>query len=394
MGLFNRKSRVVAEERSTQITIPPFTAPMSVSGVPVTMEAVVGLPAVLSAMRMIAEDVAKMPLRVYRDGELATDVWQATLLARTPNREASPFDFYTDMVISLLGWGNAYIEKVKSRGKVLEMFVLDPAAMRVKRENGIVTYTYCNAVIPNDNLIHIRGLSYKPGCIVGQSPIEIHREALGSYLAVEQYVGRFYRNNAAPGGVIELPASMTPEQSKEYMEQWKASHQGIGNAHKTAVLGGGATYNPVTISPKDAEFVNTYGLKIADVARIFGIPLSRLGVPGVDEQPSDEGQYLRQTLQSYMVRIEQALARDLDLFPADNLTPRFYVQELLRLSAQDRADYLVKLRQSGIITSNEGRAELGLLPVDDPLADLLQAVPVGATDAIPNNPQVDPNSNP
>ena len=55
-------------------------------------------------------------------------------------------------------------------------------------------------------------------------------------------------------------------------------YTGADNAYRTAVLDFGMKYTPITASNRDAQFIENKAASIEDVARLFNIPLYKLGV--------------------------------------------------------------------------------------------------------------------
>ena len=82
-------------------------------------------------------------------------------------------------------------------------------------------------VIPKDYVLHIAGLSYDG--LIGYSPIDIARNAIGLAIATENYGAEFFSNSANPGGIIEVPGSVTdPDMLRR---AWEALYRGTSKTH-------------------------------------------------------------------------------------------------------------------------------------------------------------------
>ena len=216
-------------------------------GMTVTQAQAIGLPAVIACIRLVAETVAAMPLKVYASGRTeATSSDQWRLLHDQPNADQSNFDFISDVVASIEGFGNAYIHKVRSRGRVVEMRCIPAPNVRVRQDQKTGELIY-DLRLPQGQLtnlsradvLHIRGFSSssKP---VAPSPIEQHRETIATNVALTRFHNSYFTNDARPGVVLKMPNNMTKEQAREMADLWDDQHAGASNAHKPAVLGGGA----------------------------------------------------------------------------------------------------------------------------------------------------------
>ena len=59
-------------------------------------------------------------------------------------------------------------------------------------------------------------------------------------------------------------------------ESWKKGFSG-NNSHKVAVLEEGMKYMPISISPNEAQFLETRKFQIDEIARIFRVPPHMVG---------------------------------------------------------------------------------------------------------------------
>jgi len=360
------------------------------AGVFVRPHLVIGLPAVSQALRMISEDLGKLPLQVFENGASertkAPGTWQWKLLHDFPNAETGPMAFWSDVAKSLLLYGNAFLWKSKTAGKVTELFVLDPTRVGVSREDGQKLFRVGadRELHTSARILHIRGDSTEPGSTLGTSIVTQHTELFGGYLALHRYAQTFFANDATPSGVIEVAHDMKKTQAEEMVAIYESRHRGSSNAHRTAVLTNGATYNAVSSNPAEAQLVELYQHYSKEVARIFGMPASKLSASDFAEAPHDEQSYLEHALGPVIGYVEDALRIDPDLFgPASRLEPKFHIDALLRVAPKDRAEIYTKQRQSGIRTINELRELENLPRLDMPEADIPQMVSVGGSDKVP-----------
>lgn len=347
---------------------------------------IVGLPAVLSAGRLISETIASMGQCVYRHGkdgskEEARDTWQYELLEHSPNELMGAFQVTAHKVWSLLFYGNAFELKAKAGGQVRELWPLDPNAVTIRREGMGLVYdvrTSKGSVrLTRDDLVHTVGLTGSDP-YMGVSIIEFAGGALRKQLHAETYARRFFENDATPGGLLTTTGRLTREQRSELRDSWQSRHMGAGNAGKLAVLDSGATYQPVGVSPRDAQFVETARFNVQEIARIMGLWSGWLGDTEAQMASSleqENSRLLNVSLNPWIKRILAAQKSDRDLFPASDLRPVFDTDEFVRADTKTRHEAYLIARQAGWMSVNDIRGEEGMGPIAG--GDLYQETPVG-----------------
>ena len=330
--------------------------------------------AVYSCVRILAEAVAGLPLHLYRykeDGgkEKAHDVNLYHLVHDEPNKEMSSFIFRETLMTHLLLWGNAYAQIIRNgKGEVVALYPLMPNKMKVDRdENGELYYTYNRStdeaptmegstvyLTPRD-VLHIPGLGFDG--LVGYSPIAMAKNAIGLAIATEEYGAKFFANGAAPSGVLEHPGTI--KDPSRLRENWNSTFGGSTNSGKVAVLEEGMKYTPISISPEQAQFLETRRFQIDEIARIFRVPphmvgdLEKSSFSNIEQQSLE---FVKYTLDPWVVRWEQSLARSL-LSEEDKRKYffKFNLEGLLRGDYASRMSGYATARQNGWMSANDIR---------------------------------------
>jgi HK97 family phage portal protein len=347
-----------------------------------------GLPAVGAAVRLISESIASLPCLVYEgsgpDRRKANDTTQWELLHERPSMDCTPFDLFSDIAACIETRGNAFLQKVRdARGRVVELIVIDPDAVRVYRsadtrektfdiQAGQTQYTG----LTSTDILHVRGMTLRGG-IRGISPIELHRNSIAMSYAVQEYVGRYFQNDASPGLVIKIPGSLSNQQARQILEVFSANHAGLSNSHKPGILAGGADLEQVRVNLSDTTAIEAQRFGVFEVARMFNVPPTLLGAfESTFRATADEAAaFLKFCLGPRLRRIESALRADPDLFGGTDLYPEFKVDALLRSDTAERFNAYVSARQAGWLSANEIR-ELENYPAV-PDGDNVQQTPVG-----------------
>nr|DAF59283.1 MAG TPA: Portal [Siphoviridae sp. ctj6w2] len=342
--------------------------------------------AVYSCVRILAEAVAGLPLHLYRykeDGgkERAIDNNLYHLLHDEPNKEMSSFIFRETLMTHLLLWGNAYAQIIRNgKGEVVALYPLMPNKMQVDRdENGELYYIYTRSsdeaktmegvtvyLTPRD-VLHIPGLGFDG--LVGYSPIAMAKNAIGLAIATEEYGAKFFANGAAPSGVLEHPGTI--KDPSRLRENWNSTFGGSANSGKVAVLEEGMKYTPISISPEQAQFLETRKFQIDEIARIFRVPphmvgdLEKSSFSNIEQQSLE---FVKYTLDPWVIRWEQSLSRA--LLNEDEKRKYFFkfnLEGLLRGDYESRMSGYAVARQNGWMSANDIREleNMDKIPAED-----------------------------
>ena len=269
----------------------------------------------------------------------------------------------------LLLWGNAYAQIIRNgKGEIIALYPLMPNRMTVDRDDkGQLYYQYNTSKddaptmkgsmvnLKPSEVLHIPGLGFDG--LVGYSPIAMAKNAIGMAIACEEYGAKFFANGATPGGILEHPGTVKDPQ--RVRESWTSAFGGSSNANKVAVLEEGMKYTPISISPEQAQFLETRKFQINEIARIFRVPphmvgdLEKSSFSNIEQQSLE---FVKYTLDPWVARWEQAIVRS--LFSTDEKTQyfvKFNVDGLLRGDYQSRMNGYAIGRQNGWMSANDIR---------------------------------------
>lgn len=346
----------------------------STAGKAVTERSAMQMTAVYSCVRILSEAIAGLPLQFYKytesgGKEKAVDHPLYFLLHDEPNPEMTSFVFRETLMTHLLLWGNAYAQIIRNgRGEVIALYPLMADRMSVNRDrDGQLYYEYTVysddaptvkgstvRLAPTD-VLHIPGLGFDG--LVGYSPIAMAKNAIGMAIACEEYGAKFFANGAAPSGVLEHPGTI--KDPSRVRESWQSTFGGSSNANKVAVLEEGMKYTPISISPEQAQFLETRKFQIDEIARIFRVPphmvgdLEKSSFSNIEQQSLE---FVKYTLDPWVARWEQAMVRSL-LSAEDKKRYfiKFNVDGLLRGDYQSRMNGYAIGRQNGWMSANDIR---------------------------------------
>lgn len=361
-----------------------------------------GLPALHRAARLRAETLGTLELCCYSgDGPDRVErdqVWQSQLFHGPANEYQTRFGFWETVGESLAWRGNSYIWKNIDplSNRIIDWWALHPDQVLCHgpgRYTVTVTQITVDPVgrgpakyeVDESTILHIRGYG-QGGQYEAPSPIEVFKEAMAPPVLRQRHEAKMWARGTALQLAVTFPPGVRKDEVDEWKETWKRTYEGTEGS-TTAVIGGGATLQPIGMTATDAAFVEMSRLTVEDASRIMAVPANLLGVQlerAVPNLEQDLATWLRFGLGPELSRIEAALEADEQLFGGAHTYPRFETDEFIRGDVQTEANILVSLVQAGILTPNEARRVRGLDDLPGPIGDIPQITPVGgAPNAVP-----------
>jgi HK97 family phage portal protein len=325
------------------------TQNLSTAGVSVTASSATQLLAVHGCVALISDTIATLPLNVYRDDAVGMAQEVDSGLPRwlkQPNPTATFIDFVSQTTVSLLLDGNAYwIYSLDGNAMPAEIRVLDPTSVTVRAATRSVDSGpeyLVHGEVYRGNLVHLKGI-IRPGALKGVSPLEDARQSIGLGLAAQDYAARFYSNGASLSGVIETASDLTLDQARDTVRKFAQDHSGLKNAHRPGLLDNGATWKPISVTPEQAQFLESRQYQTAEISSMmflldpawFGmVPKGGGGL--TYQNRAQLGEHLAQfTLARWLIRIEKAVS---DLLPQPQYA-KFNVDALKRGDLAARGAY-------------------------------------------------------
>jgi hypothetical protein len=97
-------------------------------------------------------------------------------------------------------------------------------------------------------------------------------------LAASQHKLRFFEKGATPNLVVQLDPSVNRNAFEDWVEAFRAGHEGLANAYKTLFLGGGAKATVVGANLRQLDFKATQGAGETRIAAAAGVPPVLVGL--------------------------------------------------------------------------------------------------------------------
>ena len=355
------------------------------TGVTVTWQRALEVSTVLSCCKVIAEGVAQVPFKVFRDDgskvrDVATDHPLHWLIYRRPNKWQTSFEFRETIAFHVILTGNAYVfvGRVGRDREIRELVPLDPSLVKVeKTSDGRLRYTYSpingpQTVFDQASIWHLKGPSWNAW--MGMEPVKLAREAIGLAIAAESAHTELHKSGARVSGTYSIEGTLSKERYEflnTYLDKYAMGGERAG---KSMLLDQGAKWLQQQMSGVDAQHIETRGHQIEEICRAFRVMPIMVGHNDkASTYASAEQMFIAHvvhTLSPWYDRIEQSA--DANLLTDDEIKKGYYVKflpnGLMRGAAKDRAEFYTRMVGSvnatpGIMTVDEIRALEELPPI-------------------------------
>ncbi len=295
------RARVSAAEESKASAAGPLTAFTHV-GRPVwtprdyaslASEGFARNPVAYRCVRMVAEAAASVPMQVFDGGERARPEHPLVRVIERPNPEQSGVEMFEALYGSLQTAGNGYLEAVGD-GAVEELYALRPDRMKVVpgADGWPAAYDYSSAgrsvrltraADGFSPVLHLK-LFNPTDDWYGFSPMEAAAFAIDVHNASGAWNKALLDNAARPSGAVIYGAAngerLTETQFAVLKAELASSYGGTANAGRPMVLEGGLTWQPLSLTPNEMDFIAGKHAAAREIALAFGVPPQLLGIPG------------------------------------------------------------------------------------------------------------------
>ena len=343
----------------------------------VTADSALRSSAVFACVKVISEDVASLPMILYRrlaagrGRDRADDLPLSRTLRLEPNRLQSSMEWREMCEGHLLLRGNAINVIVPdARGFVGELIPLNPDRVDITvLPNRVRVYTYRPADGSREvnyldsEIFHVPGMSFDG--VKGLSPITYARETIAASLAAQRSQTALYDQGLKAPGVLQHAGKLSDDAYKRVRETFAEANLGVANFHKPILLEEGMTWQTLGMTSEDAQFIETYKHTLEDIARYFRMKPHKIGIldhATFSNIEQENISYVIDTLRPWLVRWE--MRASIDLIYDDRLFVEFLVDALLRGDIQSRYTAFQIARQNGTLSANEWRERENQNPID------------------------------
>lgn len=340
------------------------------SGMPVDEEIALTYMAVYSCVSLIASDVAKLPVGVFKrlangDKKKLYNHPLTKVLTVMSNLQTNAFNWKESAQSHVDLWGNHYSQIVRNAaGEVVELVQIpDPDNVVIRLgQDGTITYIWQTGSETNIStqydMFHLPG--YSNNGIIGLSPIQQARETIGLGLAVDEFGAKYFGQGTNLGGVLELSQALG-ENEADFAKAFNAQYSNLKQSHRVMITRPGQKFTKFGIPAEEAQFLETKKSQKQEVCGIYKVPPHKIGIFDSNANRSnleqENSSYVDSCLFPRINRFEKHIAAQLltETERNNGLFVEFNLDGLLRGSAKDRAEIYAKRWGIGSINSNEIR---------------------------------------
>lgn len=365
------------------------------SGVSVSADSALRVPAVAAAVRTISEAVASLRVSVVAIGDDGVETEDRShpaqaILSSEANDWTSSFELIRTLMVDALtrdAGGLAWVNWLD--GKPTEIIRYRPGIIGVEYDKdgtGEPFYRINGRPTPRQQIIHLRSTFEK-------SPVTLCREAIGVAIVMEKHAARLFGKSARPGGLIETDKNVGEKGVLKMLAGFRASMDGPDNSGKTGILWDGAKWKQMTFSSVDSQFQQLRIFQLQEIGRAFNIPAILLGeLSRATWSNSAEMQrlFLMLCLEPWLMAMEGALRRA--LFQREDrarFAVRFERDDFSKVDLAILATAINSLVASRVLNPNEARDWLGM-PKGPPELDQFANPNTGASQPANDNTEKKP----
>jgi HK97 family phage portal protein len=329
------------------------------------------------ALDITAKSVSGTPFAVIREGSTKpVKVPALDQMFRYPNEDQTFREVLYITAMHLKATGTAFWLKwnpTLTGERPLQLFPLNPKRMKIvpdKRTGDIRGYLYHadGIEIPYEaeDIIYFRN-PHPDNDYWGLGEIEAGEDLFNQHINHNTWKRKFYKNGAAPSGILILEDVTTDEEAFEKAKaKFQQQYGGVENSGKTAWLTGKWKYEQLGLSAAEMQNIENEQWNVEQIFLQHGVPLSVAGLRDAANYATadiDNQRFKEYTILPLVIMLEDTINTDLVAGWGQNLKLKFNVTGLIN-AGKVILDWQAAFDR-GIISINEFRDKLGLEPDEE-----------------------------
>lgn len=347
------------------------------AGERVTDDTAMRLSAVWRCVSIISGDMKTLPWGVYekQDGKRIrrSDHPVDYLISTEPNPEMDAATFIETMQAHRELRGAAYAEIERNYlGDPIALWIMDPDNVTPDRTAGGALYyrfrskAGIDRQLKPENVLHIKGLSYDG--ITCYSVLSYAKETIGGGLAQQKTSNTIFKNGLKPSAVFSHPGQLSDIAEKNLRSSIASLYAGSANTGRPILLQENMKVEKWSITPEEAQFLDSRKFTIEEIARWFGIKAYKLGLMDRETHSNifqNAKEHIEECIMPRCVTWEKEVKRKL-FRPEERgtLYTKFDFNAMLRGAPAERAEFYTKMRDLGALDIDEirGKEDMDELP--------------------------------
>lgn len=356
------------EERA--ITSVPWDHGGPTAPAQVDVQRALQLAPVYAAGRLLASSVASLPLQTYRrSGSARIKLEWVPDLFWKPSVQGTLYDWLFRAMTSMIYRGNTVgLITARDENQFPTMIEwLNPDEVHVQDDQMFgpgsfvnPTWRWQGRVVPAEDLVHIPWFTL-PGRVWGLSPLAAFAATVTTGLSAQQFSADWFAAGGVPPATFKNSEKTVPQDEANVIKSRLTS---AIKSRQPIVYGRDWDFEPISVSPNEAKFIETMRLSATQIANVYGIPPEMIGGESgasmtYANTESQAIQFLQFTLLPWLTKLESALNV---LLPPSQYV-RFNADALIRADSSTRWANYKTARETGLMSRDEIRALEDMAPL-------------------------------
>jgi HK97 family phage portal protein len=347
------------------------------------------------------------PMRVYRDnGDSREEISDHPLraLLRRPNERMSERDFWSATMAYLLIAGFAAWEiELNNAGEPIALWPMRPDWCSFYRGDGrplravrYQPYGLPPVDIPIEKVLLFQLFDPEFPMLRGYGPTATALRMMGVDNNATDFLKVFFQRGTKLAGLLKTAQTLGDTEAQRIKERWRDTHGGVENWGDIAVLGNGAEFQSIQMNFRDMEFPELDARSEGRICMLFKTPPILIGAKiGLDRSTFSNFGEARSAFYEDPIMPDWAMlsaAVEMQLMPYYGEDPdiecAFDTSKVKALQEDQTAIWTraTTAAQTGVITRDEAREQLGLDPIDKGESVFLSGPDAGGASSNPIPP--------
>ncbi len=338
------------------------------------------LATVVACVNAIADGLGTLPACVYRaegDGRVEAPNHPVARLLRAPNQRQTWPDWVAFTLGQVLLQGNALsVIEYDGAGRPTALIPVPWQQVQVQLlPGGRLAYDVILYTTPwggtgqprrflEGEVFHLRDRS--DDGYIGRSRLARAPDVLASAIGLQTFSSAIWENAASPSGVLTVPPNIDANGIRRLEAHVQGLYTGAANGKRIMFVDKDTTFTPVSVSPEDAEVLESRRFSVIELCRLFGVP------PPIVQDYSNSTftnasqastWFATNTLTPWARKVEAEFARSVFADPSGTFHLEIDLSGLVRGDYATRWTANVAAVGAGILTADEVRAQEGYGPL-------------------------------
>lgn len=352
------------------------------SNVTISEETVSKIAALYQGISIISDSIASLPVYLFKEEEGFQQVFyndpRSRIMSGMANEVLTSFNLKKVMLKDLILYGNAYAKIVRdNKTNKINLYYIPVEYVTPKKDNtgyyfeissyqtGVLGETVEKEIVDfYDMLVLIKNPKFNS--IKGSGLLDYASQTFEQSIEESNYMINLFKNGLSAKAILSSKTPFKREVKETLKRDLQNLYSGSNSAGKTMVLEGDISVLPLSLTPSDIGLIENKNFSVTEISRFLNIPKHLLNMDKSQGTYSNITQerlnLLQTTLLPYVVAFEEALNQK--LLTEEEIEQGYYYQfdtsEMLKLTPEDNASYVLNLYKEDVITLEEARTTLNL----------------------------------